>query len=172
MLRWVAHFDAATVRARQLGEDMRSSSASGPMRYIFTICFAMSIAWQNDAAAAGYPISGAWTVAPSNSRQIADVRRACQAYRRKENLAQRASAGRLIVFKSDVSTRYDKSGTHTCRNLISTAVGKRSFHLVDLCESGRERKRESYKLRRLNSLQVFITPDGGSTTSYELIGCP
>jgi hypothetical protein len=144
-----------------------------PVRNIFIVCFVMWLAWQGDAAAAGYPISGAWTVAPSNSRQIADVRRACQAYRHNQNLEKRASAGRLIVFKSNVSTHYDRSGTRTCQNLMSTAVGKKSFHLVDLCEyaSGHEKKRESYKLRRLNSLQVFITPDGGSTT-YELIGCP
>jgi hypothetical protein len=144
------------------------------VRYVFIACSAIWLAWLGDAAATGYPISGAWTVAPSNSRQIAYVRRACQAYRRKENLAETASAGHLIVFRSNVSTRYDNSGIRTCRNLMSTAVGKRSFHLVDLCRdaSGHDKKRESYKLRRLNSLQVFITPDGGSTRSYELIGCP
>ena len=41
-----------------------------------------------------------------------------------------------------------------------------------MTNTGHEQKRESNKLRRLNSLQVFITPDGEDAAHYELIGCP
>ena len=41
-----------------------------------------------------------------------------------------------------------------------------------MTNTGHEQKRESYKLRRLNSLQVYITPDGKDAVPYELIGCP
>ena len=65
------------------------------------LCAMMFIAGQGNALAGNYPIAGAWTVAPRNSREIVDVRRACQAFRRKEDLAAKASAGRLIVFRGE-----------------------------------------------------------------------
>ena len=41
------------------------------MRYFYWVGAAVLLGWQTAALAGGYPISGAWTVAPSNSRQIA-----------------------------------------------------------------------------------------------------
>jgi hypothetical protein len=125
------------------------------------------------ALAANYPISGAWTVAPSNSRQIVDVRRACQAFRRKEDLEAKGSAGRLVVFWGEESTWYNRHGTRVCRNISNKATDKSSFHVVDVCrnETGHTQQK-SYTLKRLNRLQVFITPSDSASSTYELIGCP
>jgi len=124
------------------------------------------------AFAGDYPISGAWTVAPARASQIAAVERACRAYRRRENLAEQASAGRLVIFGSDTSTWYDSRGVRVCKNVTIRPLEGKSFHLVDLCQADFEhqRKQEGYNMKRLNRLQVFITPEGAST--YELIGCP
>ncbi len=125
------------------------------------------------ALAASYPISGAWTVAPNSGRQTADVRRACQAFRRKEDLEVKGSAGRLVVFRGGESTWYSRQGRRICRNLFNKVAGKRSFHLVDICrnDAGHTEQR-SYTLERRNSLQVFITPSDTDSRTYELIGCP
>jgi hypothetical protein len=144
------------------------------IRYVVLAAVAALLGGQGAAPAANYPIAGAWTVAPSNSSEIAKVQRACQAYRRKENLAERGAEGHLMVFKSDTMTKYDKDGAHVCKNVSVRPSGKKTFELVDSCPaaSGRGRVRTQYKIRELNSLQVFIIPEGRSGDSYELVGCP
>jgi len=126
----------------------------------------------SSAVAGEYPISGAWTVAPAKASQIAAVERACQAYRRKEDLAERASAGHLVVFASGTSTWYDSRGVRVCKNIAIRPAEEKSFHLVDSCRTGsqHQQKQERYSMKRLNRLQVFVTPEGAAT--YELIGCP
>ena len=137
------------------------------------LCSAILINAHGRTLAANYPISGAWTVAPSNSRQIVDVRHACQAFRRKEDLATKASAGRLVVFRAGKSTWYNTRGTRMCRNVSGKTVGNKSFHLIDICRNSTGHiEQESYTLKPLNSLQVFIAPDRAGSRTYELIRCP
>lgn len=136
------------------------------------LCLAILINGHGQTLAANYPISGAWTVAPTNSRQIVYVRHACQAFRRKEDLTLKAAAGRLVILRAGESTWYNNIGTRVCQNVSSKAVGKKSFHLVDVCrENSGHIERKSYTLKRLNSLQVIITPDSVGSGTYELIGC-
>lgn len=138
----------------------------------FALCVMILIAAPG-ALATTYPISGAWTVAPSNGRQIAAVQRACQAFRRKEDVKAKGSAGRLVVFRGGESTWYNGRGARTCRNLSNRAADKRSFYLVDSCrDDAGHTQQKSYTLKRLNSLQVFITPSDAGSNTYELIGCP
>ena len=140
---------------------------------VLALCSAILINSYAQTRAASYPISGAWTVAPSNSRQIVFVRHACQAFRRKEGLTKKGSAGRLVIFRLGESTWYNRRGTRVCRNIFSKPVDKKSFRLVDVCRTSTgHAEQESYTLKRLNSLQVFITPDGTGSRTYELIGCP
>jgi hypothetical protein len=125
------------------------------------------------AFAASYPISGAWTVAPNSAPQIGPVQRACQAFRRREDVKVKGAAGRLVVFRGGESTWYNRHGARTCRNLSNRATDKRSFHLTDSCrDNAGHTEQKSYTLKRLNRLQVFITPNDAGSNTYELIGCP
>ena len=79
----------------------------------------------------------------------------------------------LVIFRLGELTWYNRRGTRVCRNIFSKPVDKKSFRLVDVCRTSTgHAEQESYTLKRLNSLQVFITPDGTGSRTYELIGCP
>ena len=82
------------------------------------LCLAILINGHGQTLAANYPISGAWTVAPTNSRQIVYVRHACQAFRRKEDLTLKAAAGRLVILRAGESTWYNNIGTRVCQNVV------------------------------------------------------
>ena len=44
--------------------------------------------------------------------------------------------------------------------------------MVDVCRHDDITEQKSYTLKRLNSLQVFITPDNATARTYQIIGCP
>jgi hypothetical protein len=127
------------------------------------------------ASAADYPISGAWTFAPTSSEGIISVRSACRAFRYREQVAQAGAAARLVVFDAKRSTWYDKQHVRSCRILSVSRTGARLFAVRESCVAtpGSGREQRSYRLKQLNSLQVLISIDGEQRRRPgQLIGCP